>query len=103
MALKKSIKKTKNGIHIDNKSIDNISDEADDVADQYDALDGSKWDKAYTDGWKAATHNKETAALKRRMISFKKSAEGKALKQQMIELKQAIKKNLKVTDIPKSW
>jgi len=103
VALKKSIRKTKNGIHIDNKAINNISDEADDVADQYDALEGSKWDKAYTAGWKAATTNKETAALKRRMKSFKKSKEGKALKKEMIDLKKAIHKNLKVTDIPKSW
>lgn len=103
VALKKSIKKTKNGVHIDNKAIANISDEADDVADQYDALDGSKWDKAYTAAWKAATHNKETASLKRRMHSFKMSAEGKALRKEMIDLKHAIKKNLKVTDIPKSW
>jgi hypothetical protein len=80
VALKKSIKKTKNGIHIDNKAIANISDEADDVADQYDALDGSKWDKAYTAAWKAATSNKQTASLKRRMHSFKMSMEGKALK-----------------------
>lgn len=42
VALKKSIKKTKNGVHIDNKAVNNISDEADDVADQYDSLDGSK-------------------------------------------------------------
>jgi len=75
----------------------------DDVLAEYKGLEGSKWDKAYTAGWKAATHNKETASLKRRMHSFKMSAEGKALRKEMIDLKHAIKKNLKVTDIPKSW
>lgn len=103
VALKKSIKKTKSGIHIPNKAMSDISDEFDDVADQYEALDGGKWDKAYTKAWKAATHNKETASLKRTMHAFKKSNEGKDLKKEVVELKKSIKKNLKVTDIPKSW
>lgn len=56
--LKKHVKKTKNGIKVDNKAIDEISDEADDVAQQYKDLKGSKWDHAYHDAWKAAFENK---------------------------------------------
>jgi len=65
-ALKSHIKKTENGIHIDNKAWDEIEDEAKDVEDQYKQLDGSKWDKAYEAGWKAATNNKEAHSVGRR-------------------------------------
>lgn len=58
-ALKKSIVKTPNGIHIPNSKMDALGDELDDVADQYDSLEGSKWDHAYEAGWKAATSNEE--------------------------------------------
>ena len=46
VALKKSVKKVKGGIHIDNKAVNGVlAKELDDVADHYDALDGGKWDK----------------------------------------------------------
>lgn len=35
------------------------------------------------------------------MAAFKASPQGKALKKEMIDLKMAIKKHLKVTDVPK--
>jgi len=35
------------------------------------------------------------------MDTFKKSAEGKALKKEMHDLKMALKKNVKITDLPK--
>jgi len=36
------------------------------------------------------------------MKEFKASAEGKALKKEMVDLKMAIKKNLKITDLDSS-
>lgn len=102
VALKKHIKKTKNGIHIDNKALNGeINEEFDDVADQYDGLKGSKWDKQYHAAWKAALHNPESQQAKKSMIAFKHSAQGKMLKKEIVELKKSIKKNLKVTDLPK--
>merc|ERR1712167_355721 len=86
VALKKHIKKDKNGIYIDNKHMDDIEDELDDVKDQYKKLEGSKWDKAYTAGWKAAIH----------------SNEGKMLKKEVVELKNKIKQHLKITDLKDS-
>jgi len=102
VALKKHIKKTKNGIHIDNKALNGeINEEFDDVADHYDSLKGSKWDKQYHAAWKAALHNNQAKQAHKSMIAFKHSAEGKALKKEIVELKKSIKKNLKVTDLPK--
>lgn len=92
--LKKSIVKTKNGIHIKNE--DALEDEMEDIEDEYKALKGSKWDKAYHALWKKAVTNKEAASLGRRANTFKHSAEGKALKKEMKELKMALKKHVKV-------
>jgi len=64
------------GIHIDNSAMPHLEDELDDVEHEYKKLEGSYWDKAYTQGWKAATHNRETGALKRRAEAFKESNEG---------------------------
>jgi len=58
LALKKAIVKTKDGIHIKNSEMDHISDELDDVADQYEELGKGPWGKAYDKAWKAAISNK---------------------------------------------
>ena len=46
-------------------------------------------------------HNKEAAFVKMRGKQFKHSPAGQALKKEMQELKWAIKKNVKVSDLPK--
>lgn len=99
--LKKSIVKTKRGIHIPNDKIKHLSDELDDVKDQYDDLEGGKWDKAYEAAWKKATTSKEAGALGRRAKAFKMSKEGKMLKKEICELKKSIKKNVKISDVEK--
>lgn len=102
--LKKNLKKTKDGfLHFPNSKIDDLSDELDDVADQYEQLGKGKggWNKKYEAAWKAALANKSFGSLKRRGKAFKQSKEGKALKKELCELKMAIKKNLKITDLPK--
>jgi len=100
--LKAHLKKTKNGLHYENKHIDDLSDELDDVADEYKALDGSKWDKAYEVALKRAFATKQAESLGRRAKTFGESNEGKALHKEMVDLKMAIKKNLKITDIDSS-
>merc|ERR1712070_1019726 len=91
------------GFHIDNEAMPEIEDELDDVADQYEDLEGSKWDHAYEAGWKAATENKEAHSVARRFQSFKKSPEGQAWGKEMHELGETIKQNVEVTDIPEHW
>jgi hypothetical protein len=87
---------------MDNAHVDNLSDELDDVADQYEHLKGSKWDKAYKAAWKKALSTKAAKATFRRMHAFRGSKEGKMLHKEMVDLKRAVKKNLKVTDLPDS-
>lgn len=101
--IKKNLKKTKKGLHFSNKAVDDLSDELDDVADQYEELGKNKggWAKKYDAAWKKLLANKATASLKRRGKAFKMSKEGKMLKKEMCELKMAIKKNLKISDLPK--
>jgi len=93
----------KDTVHIDNAHLDALADELTDVGAEYDKLAGSEWDKAYHQAWGAALSNKQAAALGRRMKSFKKSGEGQALKKEVVELKKALKENVKVTDVPESW
>ena len=100
-ALKDHVKKTKTGIHIDNEGLQVIEDEADDVEHEYKMLHGSKWDKAYEAAWKKATSSPEAASVQRRAETFGKSAEWKALSKELKELDAALKKNVKVTDLPK--
>lgn len=59
-ALKKAIVKTKDGLHIKNSEIPHISDELDDVADQYEELGKGKggWKAKYDAAWKAALTTK---------------------------------------------
>ena len=101
--LKEHIKKTPNGIHIDNTAWDEIEDEADDVEHQYKKLEGSKWDKAYTAGWKAASTNRQAHSVGRRWEGFKKSEEFGMLAKELKELDMSLKKNVKVSDIPEDW
>merc|ERR1712139_731652 len=101
MSLKEHIKKTKNGIHIDHEGMDIIQDEADDVEHEYKMLHGSKWEKAYDAAWAKATSSPEAKSVGRRFETFSKSAEWKALAKELHELDLALKKNVKVTDVPK--
>lgn len=100
-ALKEHIKKTKNGIHIDNEGVQIIQDEADDIEHEYKMLHGSKWEKLYDAAWDKATSSPEAASVGRRFETFSKSAEWKALDKELRELDMALKKNVKVTDVPK--
>ena len=100
-ALKDHIKETKNGIHIDQAGMHVIEDEADDIEHQYKKLDGSKWEAAYDAAWEKATTSPEAKSVGRRFETFSKSDEFKALAKELKELDMALKKNVKVTDLPK--
>jgi len=102
-ALKKHVKKTDKGIHIENENMDDIEDEFDDVMDQYKSLEGSKWDKAYHKGWEAATTSEEAESVARRWKKFEHSKEAKKLGASLKNLDETLKENVKVSDVPKKW
>merc|ERR1711990_536580 len=79
------------GFHIDNEAMPEIEDELDDVADQYENLEGGKWDKAYEYYGEKAFTNKEAESVYRRADRFKKSEEGQALKKEVKEFKHTVK------------
>merc|ERR1719230_758496 len=54
-----------------------LSNEMDDVADQYKGLEQTKWAKAYKKGWMAATHSKSAKNVGKKAAAFKKSKPGK--------------------------
>jgi len=50
-ALKKHVKETPNGIHIDDAGIEVIEDAADELGDEYEDLENSHWAKKYDAAW----------------------------------------------------
>lgn len=101
--LEENLMETENGIHFPNHKMDELSNEIDDVADTYEKFYKTHWAKAYDQGWKAALTNKESYGVRKAAQNFKHSQQGQALKKEMHELGQAIKKNVKVTDVPEEW
>ena len=102
-ALEANIVHTENGIHIHNSGMDQISDELNDVAHQYEMLEGSKWDKAYHAAWAKATTTPAAEVVGANFEAFKKSNEAAMLKKEVKEVKAALKKHVKVSDIPEEW
>lgn len=101
--LEENLTHNKTGVHFPNDAMDELSDELSDVAHEYEELDGSKWDKAYTAAWKDAFESKHGQQFVRRVKTFRNSAEGKALHKEVVDLKNAIKTHVKVTDLPDHW
>jgi len=99
--LDKSVYHNKAGLHIENKELVHLDDEITDVADEMKAFKKSKWNKLYEDQMKKTFSNKEAKSVHRRLMNFKNSNEGKALKKEMHDFKMALKKNVKVTDLPR--
>ena len=89
--LEENLQVTKRGIHIPNDKLDELTKEVEDVADTYDTFYNGKyaqkWEDAYNKGWKAALSNEESKGVKRRFRGFKRSIQGKALENELKELK----------------
>lgn len=64
-------------------------------------LEHSPWAKLYEKAWEKAVTSPEGKQLGRRMETFGKSAEWKMLEKELKELDMALKKHVKVTDLPK--
>jgi len=64
-------------------------------------LENSKWAKLYENAWTKAVHSPEGQQLGRRMETFGKSKEWKMLEKELKELDMALKKHVKVSDLPK--
>ena len=101
--LDKTVYHNKQGIHIDNKELDALDDEMTDVADQMKSFKKSKWQKLYENQMRKTFSNKEAQSLHRRLMAFHKSKEGQALKKEMKDFEMSLKKNVKVTDLPKRF
>jgi len=53
-----------------------LSDELDDIADQYKQLEKTPWAQAYEQGFKAALNNHQAKVVGQNFEAFKTSAEG---------------------------
>lgn len=100
-SLHEHIHETKNGLHIDNEGIKIIEDEADDVDHQMKMLEHSKWPKLFDAAIHKAVTSPEGQQLGRRMETFGKSAEWKALEAELKDIDRALEKHVKISDVPK--
>jgi len=101
--LDKSIKHHKGGLMINNDQLDHVDDEVNDVVDQFKSFKKSKWSKMYEGALQRAFTNKEAKSVERRLKAFKVSSEGKRLEKEMRDLDASLKKNVKITDLPKNF
>jgi hypothetical protein len=101
--LDKSVYHNKAGLQINNNELVHIDDELNDVEAEFKSFKKSKWQRMYEEKWEAAFKNKQAHSVHRRMKEFKKSPQAAALKKEMREFKVSLKKNVKVTDIPKNF
>ena len=90
-------------IRFPNDKIDELSDELDDVADTYVKVGKSRWAKKYEKGWEAAFKTEEAHQVAEDFHDFRHSHAGNQIAGSIKRLKNAIKKNVKVTDVPEEW
>jgi len=101
--LEDNVYENETGYHVDNSALNELTDELEDVGNEYAKLSKTHWAKDYDEAWKAAFHNKQFKSVKRRANSFKRSKAGKALRKEMHDLKVALKEEVHVSDVPKEW
>jgi len=101
--LKNNIKKTPNGIHFNNKAVNRLSAELDDVSDHYEYLGQTHWAAKYDLAYKRLFTSQAFNKVKFAAKNFKHSPAGKMLKKEVMELGHALKTHVKVTDVPKKW
>jgi hypothetical protein len=102
-ALDDAVYHNKKGLHIDNDDLEDVDDEVSDFIDEVKKFKKSPWAKKYDLAMKKVFSNKQAQSLHRRMVAFKNSNEGKALGKEMKDFKMALKKNVKITDLPKNF
>jgi len=90
-------------LYIDNKHLDQLTDRVEDLEDQYESLEKSKWGKIYKKAYEKAFTNDEAHSVERRAKKFKHSKEGKSLKKELEDFGHSLEKNVEVTDVPERW
>lgn len=80
-----------------------VSKELDDVSDHYEYLGKTHWAKKYDGAYKNLFHSKAFGNLHAAGEAFGKSKAGHVLGKEVHEFGGALKKHVKVTNIPKKW
>merc|ERR1712167_30548 len=90
-ALKKHVKKSGHGVHINKWGMKQLNKELDDVSDHYEYLGTTHWDAKYKMAYKRLFTNAAFSKVKFAAGNFKKSPAGKMLKKEVMEFGQALK------------
>ena len=101
--LKNNIHQTPNGLHFNNGGLKGLNKELDDVSDHYEYLGKTHWNNKYKMAYKHLFTNAAFNKVKFAAKNFKQSPAGKMLKKEVMELGQALKKHVKVSDVPAKW
>merc|ERR1719313_2878796 len=103
-ALKAAVKPTENGIHIDNGALQEVEAEAEDIEAQYKHLEKTHWNQDFHHAFKEVFTNEEFKDLADyHEHKWMGSMEQKRGEKEFKELGEALKKNVKVSDVPEHW
>merc|ERR1712196_456188 len=98
-----AVEPTENGFHIHNSKFDALEDQMDDIKEDYEDLEGSKWDHAYHDAFEAAFTSDEAHELGEALEDFKESDEGELLHDSVEDFFETVHDNVHVSDVPEEW
>lgn len=101
--LNDTVYESENHVYINNDHLQAVEDELQDVEYEYKKIGKSEWAPKFEQAYGAAFNNKEAKSLGRRFKSFQKSEEGEEITEAVDDFGEALKENVKVTDIPKRW
>lgn len=83
--------------------MDDIEDEADDIEEEFKKLEKSHWAQKYDVAFHNLGKTQEAHQVGAAFEHFEESPEGEALGKELHDLDMALKKHVKVTDIPEEW
>lgn len=83
--------------------INELNKEIDDVVTKLEYIKTTHWGKQYKKRVRKVKRGRAGRVLRGRLRRFQKSKLGNQLNQQVAELKQALKEEVTVTDLPKTW
>jgi hypothetical protein len=101
--LKKNVYHNSTGFHIPNRAFNKLENELEDVGDQYERIGKSHWAPKYNAAYKKLFTNREFQQVKLAGKNFKQSKAGHMLKDEVMDLRDALKTHVKVSDVPAKW
>lgn len=83
--------------------MDELSAELTDVSDTYEKFYKTRWPQRYNKGFERAFKTEEAQQVAQDFKSFREANSGQRITRSIKRLRNAIKREVKVTDVPEDW